>query len=557
MKKAVPIGYEDIKEIIDKNLYYIDKTMMIRDLLDSGAKVSLFTRPRRFGKTLNLSMVRRFFEKEIDSGWEQIDNSYLFDGLEISSCGERYLRHQQQYPVISLSLKSAKQPTFDMAYQSIIDEMVKEFDRHRYILDRDVLQAEDSRLFERFLRKEAEPIEYAKGLEFLSKCLAVYHGKNAIILIDEYDVPLENAYFEEFYEEMIQFIRSVFESALKSNPALEFAVITGCLRISKESIFTGLNNLKIYSVLNEQYGNAFGFTQEEVDTLLRDYDLGQKRKEVRRWYNGYLFGDSEIYNPWSIINYVDDKGKMLQAYWSNTSSNSIVRELVEEADTETRRELEMLIEGRIIEKPVHEDITYGDIHESRDNLWNFLFFTGYLKQCGQRLDGRKRYLFLAIPNEEIAAIYEDSILEWSKKKLAMTNMDALTRSIETGDCDAFGAFVSEQLLDTISFFDYGENYYHGFLAGLLKGIKGFTVLSNRESGEGRADIILRENKFCGKAVILELKVAKAFDQMEGLCREALQQIEEKDYEAELRKDGYGPILKYGVCFYKKGCMVRK
>lgn len=373
MKKAVPIGYEDIKEIIDKNLYYIDKTMMIRELLDSGAKVSLFTRPRRFGKTLNLSMVRRFFEKEIDSGWEQIDNSYLFDGLEISSCGERYLRHQQQYPVISLSLKSAKQPTFDMAYQSIIDEMVKEFDRHRYILDRDVLQAEDSRLFERFLRKEAEPIEYAKGLEFLSKCLAVYHGKNAIILIDEYDVPLENAYFEEFYEEMIQFIRSVFESALKSNRALEFAVITGCLRISKESIFTGLNNLKIYSVLNEQYGNAFGFTQEEVDTLLRDYDLGQKRKEVRRWYNGYLFGDSEIYNPWSIINYVDDKGKMLQAYWSNTSSNSIVRELVEEADTETRRELEMLIEGRIIEKPVHEDITYGDIHESRDNLWNFLF----------------------------------------------------------------------------------------------------------------------------------------------------------------------------------------
>lgn len=254
---------------------------------------------------------------------------------------------------------------------------------------------------------------------------------------------------------------------------------------------------------------------------------------------------------------MDDKGKMLQAYWSNTSSNSIVRELVEEADTETRRELEMLIEGRIIEKPVHEDITYGDIHESRDNLWNFLFFTGYLKQCGQRLDGRKRYLFLAIPNEEIAAIYEDSILEWSKKKLAVTNMDALIKSIETGDCDAFGAFVSEQLLDTIGFFDYGENYYHGFLAGLLKGIKGFTVLPNRESGEGRADIILRENKFCGEAVILGLKVAKAFDQMEGLCREALQQIEEKDYEAELRKDGYGPILKYGVCFYKKGCMVRK
>ena len=561
MKKPIPIGYEDIKRMIDMNLYYVDKTMALKDFLDVHANVTLFTRPRRFGKTLNQSMFRRFFEDERKPDGSRIDNGYIFDDLAISKCGEVYLRHQQQYPVINLSLKSGKQPDFEMAYKCLIDEISEEFRRHKYVLQCDNIEEEQKQAYLAVQKGTAEPAAYAKSLQLLSRCLEKYHGRKTIILIDEYDVPLENAWFAGFYDEMIGFIRSLFESALKTNDALEFAVITGCLRISRESMFTGLNNLEINSVMGPEYGDAFGFTEAEIQEMLAYYELEDKFPELKDWYDGYLFGKKEIYNPWSIINYVKtavaDPETFPKPYWSNTSSNSIIRQLVEEADEETRGEIEQLIAGETLEKPIHEDITYGDIHESKDNLWNFLYFTGYLKSCGQRYDGETTFVKMGIPNTEIRTIYKNTVRTWFDKKLRSDDRRPLIQAIEERDCSAMEDFINSQLQDTISFYDYQENYYHGFLTGLLKGAGHYLVVSNRESGNGRPDIAMKENKFRGKGVILEIKVTKDIRQMEEKCREALEQIEENHYEDGLISDGYSPILKYGICFFKKGCMVLK
>ena len=560
-RKKIPVGHEDLKEIIDRNLYFVDKSLMIKELIDGEGKVLLLTRPRRFGKTLNLSMLRRFFEDERTEKGEKLDNGYVFDGLAISRCGEKYLAHQQQYPVIHLSLKSAKQPTYEMAHASLVDEIIKECQRHAYVLDGEMPEREREQL-ERILLGKAEDIEYAKALRFLSECLMNYHEKNVVILIDEYDVPLENAYFAGFYEKMIGFIRSLFESALKTNAALAFGVVTGCLRISRESIFTGLNNLEIHSVLSYGYSDCFGFTEAEVKDLLEYYDLSEKYEELKRWYDGYRFGGQEIYNPWSIINYVKTADSEYNAfprpYWSNTSSNSIIRELIENADGDVRREIEQLMEGETIEKPVHEEVTYGDIHESPDNLWNFLYFTGYLKECGRRSDGETLYISLAIPNTEIRSIYRQSILTWFGKKMKATDRSPLMRALEQGDCQTAEDFISAQLLDTISYFDYGENYYHGFLAGLLSGAPGYQIISNRESGTGRADLLIKSTAIRkGRAMVLELKVAGSVAQMEAKCQEALEQIAEKQYEKELLNEGYPVVEKYGICFYRKECMVQK
>lgn len=371
-KKKIPVGYEDIKELIDKNLYFVDKSLMISELLDGAGKVTLLTRPRRFGKTLNLSMLRRFFEDERTEQGEKLDNSYIFEELQISRRGEKYLRHQQQYPVISLSLKSAKRPDFELAYASMVDAIAGEFRRHRYLLAEGPLSDVDRENFLAVMNSRAERSVYYRALKFLSELLERYHNKRVIILIDEYDVPLENAYFRGYYDEMIDFIRSLFESALKTNPVLEFGVVTGCLRISRESIFTGMNNLEIHSVLSHYYSDCFGFTQEEVQAMLGYYGLLDKYPELKRWYDGYRFGEQEIYNPWSIINYVKaanvDPSAFPRPYWANTSSNSIIRELIENADDSVRNEIESLMEGGMIIKPVHEEITYEDIRQSSDNL---------------------------------------------------------------------------------------------------------------------------------------------------------------------------------------------
>ena len=562
VKKKISIGVEDFKEIINKDGYFVDKTLMIKKLIESNAKVTLFTRPRRFGKTLNQFMIRRFFEDEITEKGEKVDNGYLFDGLKVTECGEEIMKHSQQYPVIFLTLKSAKQPTYEMAYARLVDEICKEFERHSYVLQGE-MSPRNREIFERISLGKGSDDEYATAFAFLSECLFKYHGKKTIILIDEYDVPLENAYFEGFYDKMIKFIRSLFESALKTNPYLEKSVITGCLRISKKSIFTGLNNLAIESILSLNYPGAFGFTEPEVKEMMAYFDRTENYPELKRWYDGYCFGETEIYNPWSILNYLymgkNNPKYLPRPYWSNTSSNSIIREMVGEADELAKADLETLINGGTIEKPVHEDITYGDIHQSQDNLWNFLFFTGYLKKVGERKDetGENLYLSMAIPNTEIKTIYNNSISYWFDQRMKETDRTPLKLALETGDCEAAEEFINRQLADTISYYDYAENFYHGFMAGLLVNIGGYRVKSNRESGNGRPDIVMTELKFRGRAMILELKISDTIKGMEKKCEEALTQIEEQKYAVPLEEDGYQPILKYAICFFKKGCMVRK
>ncbi len=562
VKKKIAIGVEDFKEIIDKGAYFVDKTLMIKKLIESQAKVTLFTRPRRFGKTLNQFMIRRFFEDERTRSGERMDNGYLFNGLVIAKCGDDILSHQQQYPVIFLSLKSAKQPNFEEAYKKLCGEIAGEFRRHQYLLEGNSLADDQKIVFKKIMTLQADYGEYNDALKLLSECLWQYHGKNTIILIDEYDVPLENAYFRGFYDKMIDFIRSLFESALKTNPYLERSVITGCLRISKESIFTGLNNLETDSVLHTRFGDSFGFTQEEVEAMLAYYDLNEQLEEVKKWYDGYLFSDFEIYNPWSILKYVNDRKDHVTRfplpYWSNTSSNSIVHEMVEEAGEDARRDLETLMDSGTIEKIVHEEITYADIHKSQDNLWNFLFFTGYLKKMGEWTDAEgDLHLEMAIPNMEIKKIYRESITEWFDQRIKKKDRSPLVRALEDGDCEAAESFINEQLFDTISYFDYAESYYHGFMAGLLKNAGRYSVYSNRESGNGRPDIVMTESKFRGRAMILELKISDTIKGMEKKCEEALAQIKEQKYAVPLEEDGYQPILKYAICFFKKGCIVKK
>ena len=563
-RKKIAIGVEDFKRIIDKNGYFVDKTLMIQKLIESEAMVTLFTRPRRFGKTLNQFMIRRFFEDEITEKGEKVDNGYLFDGLKITECGEEILSHQQQYPVIFLTLKSAKQPTYEMAYGALADEIYNEFMRHRYVLQSDALLPIEKERYENLLNRRADEKEVAKAFAFLSECLFKYHGKNTIILIDEYDVPLENAYFRGFYDKMIDFIRSLFESALKTNPYLERSVITGCLRISKESIFTGLNNLKVDSVLRTEYGDSFGFTESEVEAMLAYYNLQEELPEVKQWYDGYLFNDIEIYNPWSIVNYVYDHDRKITQfalpYWSNSSSNSIIREMVGEADEEAKEDLETLINGGTIEKQVHEDITYGDIHQTQDNLWNFLFFTGYLKKISEREDesGETLYLSMAIPNTEIKTIYNNSISYWFEQRMKETDRSPLKHALETGDCEAAEDFINSQLADTISYYDYAENFYHGFMAGLLVNIGGYRVKSNRESGNGRPDIVMQTVQVRkGRVILLEFKIAGSVAEMEAACDRALAQIEEQHYAEPFITEGYPEVKKYALSFCKKECMVKK
>lgn len=559
IRKPLPVGVDDFEKLIRNGYYYVDKTLFIRELLDKKGDVSLFTRPRRFGKTLTLSMLKCFFE---NTGSEErnCENKKLFEGLSIYSCGSIYTEQMGKYPVISISLKSAKQPDFPQAFYAVQEAISQEYKRHQPFLEHMDLNPQEKQRYIRMTRMEAVRGECNTSLRFLSECLSKIYSSNVIILLDEYDVPLENAYFSGFYNEMAEFLRSLFESVLKTNPFLEFAVMTGCLRISKESIFTGLNNLDINSILAVSYGEYFGFTQEEVDRMLQYYGLEEKKDIMRHWYDGYRFGDEEVYNPWSVVKFTKDLCADREAfpspYWANTSSNSIVRGLVERADISVRGELEALIEGSTIEKPVHEDITYGDVYQSEDNLWNFLFFTGYLRQTDRRMVGEDQYIEMAIPNAEVRYIYKNTILSWFDQKVRNMDLGVLYEAIEHGNFRVMEEEISSQLQETISFYDYAESYYHGFLTGLLKNIGKYRILSNRESGKGRPDIILKTPSIRGRAVILEIKVSAKFSDMEKACASALRQIKEQKYDAELRDEGYTEILKYGISFYKKECMVR-
>ena len=554
-RKKIPIGIEDFAQLINRGCYFVDKTMMIKDLIDGGAMVTLFTRPRRFGKTLNMSMLQRFFEKTDN------DNSYLFEGLNITGAGEQYIAHMGQYPVISISLKGMKQPTYELAFYEYKNIITKEFNRHCSLLDSNELLPTDREKFEKIFYGTDDDNVYVNAIRLLSDCLSKVYNKNVIILIDEYDVPLENAYFNGFYNKMINLIRSALESALKTNNSLEFAVLTGCLRISKESIFTGLNNLKVNSIRIGDFSEYFGFTTEEVKTLTDYYGMSDKFDMIKNWYDGYCFGFIDIYNPWSVLNYIQNALSIPDAppepYWSNTSSNSIIYKLIRESSEETREMIEKLMNDGSVTVPIYEDTVYADIDVNSDHIWSFLLFTGYLKQINIELHDNLLYLTLVIPNIEIKSIYQRTILQWFKEKTVANSREELFNALIAEDIETIEDTICDWLDETISFHDEQENYYHGFLTGLLSGFKGYTLKSNRESGDGRPDLMLLERRRHKLAVIIEIKATKEFTKLDYWCDEALKQIEEHRYETELINDGYQNIIKYGVAFCKKSCRVKK
>ena len=553
-KIKLPIGIENFKDMIQKNYYYVDKTLMIKELLEKGGYVNVFTRPRRFGKTLSISMLQYFFENT------KKESAHIFEGLDIVKMGEVYLAHQNKYPVIKLSLKAAEGAGFEKAFALFKTEIAKEFERHNYLLKSDELTIVQRQLYESIIDKSAEQESFQDSLKFLSECLEKYYNQKAIILIDEYDVPLEKAYFRGYYDEMIEFVRSLFGSALKTNDALEFAVITGCLRVSKESIFTGVNNLNIVSILSDSFGEHFGFTEPEVEVMMADCDLEHKTDEMRDWYNGYLFGETVVYNPWSSIKYLYDViyGKIYLPvpHWSNTSSNDIVRQLISVADDEAKEEIEWLIQGKTIIKPIYEDIVYADILKNMNSLWNFLYFTGYLRKVSKEQRGVHNYFELTIPNKEIQYIYERQISEWFDERVQETDMTSLYRAVLEQDIETFMDEISELLAESISFMDSYENFYHGFLTGVLRGIKGYVAKSNRESGNGRGDIFLRPRSIRKPAIIIEVKVADEARYLEKECEDALIQIVKKQYDAELIREGFTQIIKYGIAFYRKDCVIK-
>ncbi len=583
--KPLPIGVDNFEDLIKKGYYYVDKTLFIKELIDMRGEANLFTRPRRFGKTLNISMIKYFFDVECS------DAKQLFEGLAIMRQGEEYTKLMSKYPVISLSFKSMKQSDFELSYMQMKKMIAEEYTRHDHLLKWNGLTESDKQRYTAIRDVQGSDSDYLDSLKFLSACLTKYYGQKTIILIDEYDVPLENSYFGGFYDRMIAVIRSLLESALKTNEYLEFAVITGCLRTEApsslgskiprqvselgfptklestslssqcHSIFTGLNNLKVISITNPIYAEHFGFTEDEVREMLHFYERDDCMDTVKTWYDGYLFGNTEVYNPWSVINYMEqlwfNPKAFPQPYWSNTSSNSIVRTLVEGADIRVKQEIEVLIQGESIEKAIHEDITYDDIGPKAhgENLWNFLYFTGYLKKTAERMDGNVRYISMAIPNEEVKYIYKNTVLSWFDQRIRKRDLSHLYNNIVHGNVAGLEKNITDLLREGISFYDTRESFYHGFLMGLLNGMDDFYAYSNREAGDGRYDICLKSLDVEKPVIIFELKMADSYMAMADKSIQAVQQIEMKHYEEGLIQDGFQKVLCYGIAFYKKNCKI--
>ena len=560
MKTRLPMGIESFKEIRRQKFYYVDKTALIRELLENWGKVTLFTRPRRFGKTLNMSMLKCFFEIGSDKA--------LFDGLEISRETQLCEEYQGKFPVISITLKGATGRTFDEVKRMLRNIIATEAMRFQFLVQSENLTQIERKQYEKLLVLNDDG-EFAmsdvllkSSLYTLSQLLKKHYQQDVIILIDEYDVPLDKAYQSGYYDDMVDLIRSLFGNALKTNDSLYFAVLTGCLRISRESIFTGLNNFKVYTVKDVRYKEYFGFTDVEVRQMLEYYGFLAHYDAVKEWYNGYLFGNTSIYCPWNVVNYCGDLRDASvtspQNYWVNTSSNDIIRRFVSKANTTTRDELELLIDGGSVKKMIRQELTYRDLDSSIDNLWSILFTTGYLTQRGTESGDLTE---LVIPNREIRWIFVQQIREWFRKESVKDTekLERFCRAFQENDTAAIEKGFNDYLWNTISIRDTSvrkemkENFYHGILLGLLAYMDGWLVKSNAESGEGYSDISIeiRQHEI---GIVIELKYAEdgAF---EAGCQEALRQIHEKEYESALIKNGLHTIYRYGIACYKKRCKV--
>lgn len=554
----LPVGIDNFEKIRRNGFYYVDKTSLIEQLFSNWGEVNLFTRPRRFGKTLNMSMLKYFFEIGTDR--------LLFDGLHISSNEKICSEHMGKYPVIFLSLKNAEGLNFDTAKYQMVELIAREAERFPFL-------AKDTNLSDRDREKYRVLTAFADGhyqmsddvlygsLQTLSELLYKHFNQKTVILIDEYDVPLDKAFQHGYYREMVALIRAMFGRALKTNEALAFAVLTGCLRVSKESIFTGLNNFKILSITDSRFDEQFGFTDKEVQKLLADYHLEARFSETKEWYDGYRFGNVDVYCPWDVINHIDrikdDPNARPEAYWINTSGNDLVKRFVDKANRTTRNEIEQLIAGNAIEKTLRLDLTYDEIDNSIENLWSVLFTTGYLTQTGMTEDGAYR---LVIPNREICEVFKLQIQEWFKKSI-FSNTEQLTafwKAFEEGNTDGVEMYLNRIMSNSISVFDIktGEGKkeisYHNLLVGILTGNADWLVKSNVEAGEGFADIIV-ETEDPNAGIIVELKYTKNYDEMEQACKAALDQINDRRYQEYLLNDGRKDITLYGIAFCKKRC----
>lgn len=562
MKKKLPVGIDNFSEIISENFYYADKTGLIRDLLLNWGKVNLFTRPRRFGKTLNMSMLRCFFDIDGDRK--------LFDGLDISRHKELCDAYMGQFPVISISLKDAGALTYESAFAAVRNIVGVEALRFQFLSESTRLSQEEKKLYAQFVKVDEGPLGgfsmssdvLESSLRMLSLLLSKHYGRKVIILIDEYDVPLDKAFQNNYYNEMVSLIRNMFSMALKGNDSLYFAVLTGCLRISKESIFTGLNNMKVLSVTDVRYNEYFGFTDAEVKNLLEYYGLSERYADVKAWYDGYRFGNVEVYCPWDVISFCDeacaDKTVTPRSYWINTSNNSIVKRFISRAARKTQHEIEKLIAGESVWKEIHQELTYDDLDKSIDNMWSILFTTGYLTQEDEK--GGNLYL-LRIPNQEIRQIFIIQIREWFAEITAsdMSRVNSFCAAFKRSDPGTAEELFNAYLKKTISIRDTSvpnakkENFYHGILLGLFAHMEDWVVWSNAETGDGYSDILIEiEEESIG--IVIEVKYG-ANGALEKACEEALDQIERKNYAETLIDDGMETILKYGIACFNKRCRV--
>ena len=554
-KKKLPVGIEDFEEIRTEGFYYIDKTGLIRDLLNNWGKVNLFTRPRRFGKTLNMSMLKNFFEIGADKT--------LFDGLMISKETALCERYMGKYPVIFISLKGVDGLDFEEACGALRRIIRAEASRFRMLLSSEKIADEDKQLFLRILQEKDTFDDVRDSLRMLSSLLNQYFSEKVILLIDEYDVPLDKAFQHGYYEEMVSLIRGLFGQVLKTNEFLQFAVLTGCLRVSKESIFTGLNNFDVNWIVDVEHDEHFGFTEAEVQELMEDYDMEEKAGIVKEWYDGYHFGDTDIYCPWDVIRYTKkllaDPYAEPEAFWINTSGNDLVKCFIDKADKTTQNEIERLIAGEAIEKKVRLDLTYHELDSSIDNLWSVLFTTGYLTKTGRAINGVYK---LVIPNREVREVFILQIQEWFRERMANDEkpMREFCRAFLKGEPEGIQKRLNIILNRMISVLnekapdDKKENFYHGLLLGLLRSEINWLILSNAESGDGFSDILI-EPEDPDAGIVIEVKYASSVAGLEKACEEALRQIREKRYDERLRNDGRTDVLTYGIAFCRKRCKV--
>ena len=557
-KKRIPIGISNFEKLITNNYYFVDKSLFIKEVFVNTSEVTLIPRPRRFGKTLNLSMLQYFFENRYDKK----EKKYLFDNLNISK-EKDVMEHQGKYPVIYITFKEVKKLDWSNCYSHLKEVVSQEYRRHKYLLKSNLLDLEEKNIFQEIIAEKDDIKKYENALKNLSFYRSRYYKKKVIILIDEYDTPIHAGYIYKYYEQVISFMRGFLGAGLKDNINLNFSVITGILRVAKESIFSGLNNLEVATILQKQFSDKFGFLENETQALLKEYKLEGQSAEVESWYNGYNFGGNTIYNPWSILNFVKRKGEF-STYWINTSSNDIIRDIIETGNNYFKKNLEEFINGKTIEKHIDENIVFQNVKTNLDTLWSFLLFSGYLKYTNKKLIGDDLFCDLEIPNSEIRSCYKRIILQWIECGLDIGHYQSMLKSLTEGDIAEFRSFFTHVAVDSLSFFDISgkepESFFHAFVLGMLVSLgETHQIKSNRESGYGRYDVMVIPRDKNKLGIIIEFKkVDKTRNEtLEIAAKNALKQIEEKKYEQELLSIGIKDILKLAIIFEGKKVLIKE